>query len=148
MSTLTDNTNTVPELLDLLQARLEGTSTAGWTLTQYHGTTAEGMLRCLLALSLPGAILYWTGEDANREPGRPQRIYDELHVMLLAEDALNLEGAVQVQAMLEEVKNLIDDYISGDTYWRYMHAEPVDLSDATQAPNVSAIDVTIEVGDH
>ena len=148
MSTLTDNTNTIPQLRDQLAARLEASCPAAMTVSQYRGTSAAGLLLHMLAQNLPAGVIYWAGEDANREPGRPQRTYNDMHLMLLAEDALRDEGDDRVQAMLDGVKVALDDYVSGNTLWRYMHSEPVDLSAITDAPNISAIDVTFEVGDH
>lgn len=148
MSTLTDNTHTIPELRDILAARLQTSPGVAWTVVQYHGTSTAGMLRLMNATTLPAAICWWKAEVANKTPGRPQRTYNEMHVTLFAADALEQDGADVAQAMLEGVKERMDGYVSGNTVWRYMAAESVDLSADDEAPNVAAIDATLEVGDH
>jgi hypothetical protein len=148
MSALTDNTHTVEALREILETRLAESAGAAWSIRQYRGTTAAGLLDAMMATTLPAAIIAWAGEDANKEPGRPQRTYNEFHVFLLAEDAQAADGGAVTDAMLDAVKDLVDDYVSGNSVWRYMHAQPVDLSQESLAPNVSCVDATIEVGDH
>jgi len=148
MSLLTTSTHAIPELRDILADRLLESTGLAWTVRQYHGTTAAGLLAAMLATDLPSAVISWSGEETHGEPGRPQRAYNTFHLMLLAEDAQDDGGADVVQEMLDAVKDLLDNYVSGDTVWRYMGAEAVDLSEATDAPNITCVDATIEVGDH
>ena len=148
MSLLTECTHTIPELRDILAAQLATSGGVAWNVVQYHGTSAAGMLDLMLAASLPAAVVYWRGETANKEPGRPQRTYNEMHVMLIAADAQAADGADTAQAMLDAIKSTCDNFVSGNSVWRYMGAEAVDLSEESQAPNLACIDATLEVGDH
>lgn len=147
MSDLTTYTKDNAELRAEVAARLEDSGVA-LNVSQYYGTSSAGMLLHMLAQALPAAIVYWLGEVANRTPQRPQRAYNEFHVMLLADDSQQEDAGQTVQRMLDAVKARLDEYVNGNTLWRYQSSLPVDLDDANMAPNVAAIDAVFEAGDH
>lgn len=155
MAAVTDYIQTPDAIVQATVARLEaveslpdGTDDPGWRVETFHGTSYRDLFAALPGLALPAAVVILQGADINRTPGRPQRIYHNLTVLVLARHADLEEGATDARGLLWAVLALLDEYQSGDATWRATGADAVDLSEAQVAPGVACYAVQFEVGDH
>jgi len=147
VSTLTDCIQAADTILEALTVRLQ-TSVVGWGVYKFSGTTYDSLFRFLPLVNLPAAVLVWQSAGFNREPGRPERVYHTITVLVLAEDADGEQGAAAARVQAWEVLRVLDDYTTGDVWCRCMDIAAVDLSDENQAAQVACYAVTLEVSDH
>jgi len=147
VSTLTDCIQTAETVLDLLAAKL-GDNIAGLGIYRYSPTSYEALFKRLPLVNTPAAVLVWQGAEFNKEPGRPERVYHRVAVLVLTQDGQSEDGAAAARVLAWEILRLLDDYTSGDVWARCMDIAAVDLDEAGMAPTVSCYAVTLEVSDH
>jgi len=144
---ITDYIQTADTVLEALAQQLQG-NVAGMGVYTFSGTTYQALFEKLPTVNTPAAVLVWQGAALNREPGRPERIYHSIMVLLLSQDGDTEAGAKAARAMVYDVLRLLDDYTTGDIWCRCMDVAAVDLTDQGAAPTVSCYAVTLEVSDH
>lgn len=148
MSTLTNSIEKIETVIDHLVEKLESSEECAWRVYKFSGTNFNKLFELLPEATPPALIVIWQGAIFNREPGRPQRVYHDMTILVLEEDPQLEEGARSSRNMIDEVLNLVDDEVYGNVNYRVLDVQSVDFTDANVAPNVSCYMVNIEVGDH
>ena len=148
MSTLTDNIRTVEVMLDSLIASLEASDNITWSVEKFSGTSYAKLFEFLPTVQPPCCIVVWQGARMNLEPGRPQRIYHDVSVLVLANDPQGEEGAKTARELVMEVLDIADDRIDGNMLYRAQSVSAIDLSEIDVAPNTSCYNISFEVSDH
>lgn len=148
MSVLTQNIEPIEDILDVLVDSLSASSNVKWNVCKFSGTSFESLFSFLPSLTLPAAVVIYQNSEFNKEPGRPQRVYHDLSVLVLVEEADLEKGSKCGREYAMEVANIVDDSVYNNAVFRIIDIAALDFSDSNLAPNVSCYVVGIEVGDH
>ncbi len=148
MSVLTDNIQPIEKMLDVLVETLEATNDFTWEVIKFSGTNYTKLFELLPSLTPPSLVVVYQGSLFSREPGRPQRVYHDVSILVLEEDPEAEDGAVNSRAMVMEVLNLLDKKVDGDLLYRIQDVQALDLSASDIAPNISCYVIGVEVGDN
>lgn len=148
MSLLTDSIQTIEYMLDLVVETLEATETLQWKVHKFSGTNYAKLFEFLPTVTPPAAIVVYQGSTFSLEPGRPQRAYHDVTVLVLDEDPEAEDGAVNSRTMCMEVLNLLDKKVDGNLLYRIQNIQAIDLGDSGIAPNIACYAIAIQVGDN
>lgn len=155
MAAVTDYIQRVETLVAATVERLQATEelpatvdAPTWSVETFSPTSYRDLFAYLPDLQLPAAVVCWQGADINRTPGRPQRIYHHLAVLVLAAHADLEAGAITARSLIDVTLALLDEYQNGNATWRATGVDAVDLSATDCAPGVACYAVQFEVGDH
>jgi hypothetical protein len=157
MPAVTTYVHTPEAIVAATVARLEATealpatlAAPGWAVETFSATSYKDMFARFPGLPLPAVLVCLEGADIRiaGTSGRPQRIYYNLTVLVLAGNADLGAGAVSARDLVFAALALLDDYQSGNATWQATGFDAVDLSAADCAPGVACYAVQFEVGDH
>lgn len=140
--------STTVERLLATEALPETFAAPGWSVETFSPTSYKELFAYLPGLQLPAAVVCWQGADINRNPGRPQRIYHNLSVLVLAANADMEAGAGSARALIDAALALLDLHQSANATWRATGVDAVDLSATDCASGVACYAIQFEVGDH
>lgn len=144
---VTDYIQAIEDIIQETVDQLEAVETT-WNVEVFSGTSYAELFEFLPGVRPPAAIVCWQGAEVNRTPGRPQRIYHQVTVLVLARHADPEQGAVTARELLDLAMGALDEHVATNARWRVMGLAAVDLSDAETAPGVACYAIECEVGDH